>query len=365
MPTHFPMNFRISLLFIISSVPLFAQSSEIVEEKVTIYSSEVYFDFALFDIRLDADSTLRAVFDYLQNIEESYSVKITAHTDYVGSKGRNMVLSQNRANAVKDYLSVKGISEALMEATVFGEDQPQATNKTDQGRQLNRRATIDVFQVKKMYPLTAQIIDEESGKPIRAEVIIRTKDSRDSLRTDEAGMIRLPVPLNAVIGIDIYSECYFFRTKMLRANPKNLADLKFKLKKAKAGMAVDINNLYFVGNKDTLLRKSEPELPKILKFMQMSECLKIQIAGHINLPNTPKVAKNTGHFDLSRRRARMVFEYLVENGISEDRVEYQGYGNWEMRYPKARAEKEQALNRRVEIRILEGDKEETCLCELL
>jgi outer membrane protein OmpA-like peptidoglycan-associated protein len=50
----------------------------------------------------------------------------------------------------------------------------------------------------------------------------------------------------------------------------------------------------------------------------------------------------------------MVYDYLLENDIANERISYQGYGNWEMRFPKAISEEQQALNRRVEIRVLEG-----------
>lgn len=354
------------LLLLFSHFSLFAQQGEALEQEQKVYATEVYFDFALFDIRTDADSTLQSALSYLEDLKEAYTIKITAHTDFVGTNERNQLLSQNRADAVKAYLQERGIAAERMEATVFGEEQPQANNDTDEGRQLNRRATIEVFKTIKMIPMTAQVLDEETGKPIAGtELIVRTKSSRDSVRTDENGIFRLSVPLNAVVGVDIFSECYFLYTKMLRANPKNLANLKFKLIKAKVGMAMDINNLYFVGNKDTLLQKSEPELPKILRFMKINDCLNIQIAGHINLPRSPKVKKHTEHFDLSRRRAKMVFDYLIAHGISEERIEYQGYGNWEMRYPNAQSEKEQALNRRVEIRVLPGDKDRECICDLI
>jgi len=59
---------------------------------------------------------------------------------------------------------------------------------------------------------------------------------------------------------------------------------------------------------------------------------------------------------LSVRRAKFVFDYLIKNGIPAERLSFKGYGNWEMRYPKATSNKEQELNRRVEIRILEREK---------
>lgn len=354
-----------SLLFLLFSVALSAQSTKIFDQKIKIYSAEIYFDFARYAIRSDADSTLQLMLQYLSNREGSFSLEITAHTDFVGTNENNSLLSQNRADAVKEYLVAAGLAAETIEVDIFGEEQPQASNETDQGRALNRRATIVVFETKKMLDFNAQIVDEESGVPVAADVIIRTKTSRDSLRSDEEGKFNFPLPLNTVVGIDIYSKCYFLKTKMFKVNPKHLANLKFKLQRAKAGKISTIDNLYFVGNKDTLLQKSEPELPKILKFMQINDCLKIQIAGHVNVPNSPKVSVASPEFNLSTRRAKRVFDYLVEHGISEKRIAYQGYGNWEMRYPNARSEKQQAQNRRVEIRVLEEEEKEACLCKNL
>jgi outer membrane protein OmpA-like peptidoglycan-associated protein len=350
-------------LFVLSTLTVFAQSPEVFDQKETIYSAEVYFDFALYDIRPDADSTLQQVFAFCQAQDSEYEIKITAHTDFVGTNERNMILSQNRSNAVKSYLTEKGIPEDIMEATVFGEEKPQATNDTDEGRQLNRRATIDVYTMRKVVSLEAQILDEDSGLPIEADIVIRTKDTKDTLRADASGLFKLPVPLGTVIGIDIYSKCYFLKTKMMKATPENLAKLKFKMRKAEVGKATDIDNLFFVGNQDVLLKKSKPELPKILKFMELNDCLNIEIAGHVNVPNSPPVREGSWEYGLSVRRAKAVMNYLVENGISEDRISHKGYGNWEMRYPNAFSEYQQAENRRVEIRVLESS--EDCMCDEL
>jgi len=87
--------------------------------------------------------------------------------------------------------------------------------------------------------------------------------------------------------------------------------------------------------------------------MELNDSLNIEIAGHINRPNYPPVDKLSSDFKLSVQRAKMVHDYLLENNISADRISFKGYGNFQMRYPKARSEKQQAENRRVEIRIVE------------
>ena len=71
------------------------------------------------------------------------SVEIGGHTCSIGSDEYNMGLSQRRANAVKNYLSKKGIPAASMTAVGYGESQPKFDNRTEEGRRLNRRAEIN------------------------------------------------------------------------------------------------------------------------------------------------------------------------------------------------------------------------------
>ena len=69
-------------------------------------------------------------------------IEIKGHTDSVGSKITNKRLSNNRAQAVADYLSSKGISSDRLSAVGMGEDEPIADNKTAEGRAMNRRVEL-------------------------------------------------------------------------------------------------------------------------------------------------------------------------------------------------------------------------------
>lgn len=71
-------------------------------------------------------------------------VRIEGHTDSQGSERSNMTLSQNRADAVRDYLINVGIAADRMLAVGFGETTPIASNSTVQGRALNRRVEFNI-----------------------------------------------------------------------------------------------------------------------------------------------------------------------------------------------------------------------------
>jgi len=67
---------------------------------------------------------------------------IEGYTDNLGNPSKNLLLSQKRADAVKDFLVGKGIAGTRLKATGFGQLNPIADNKTSQGRAANRRVEL-------------------------------------------------------------------------------------------------------------------------------------------------------------------------------------------------------------------------------
>ena len=74
------------------------------------------------------------------------TIKISGHTDYVGSDEYNMTLAKQRAESAASYLISKGISPLQIELQWFGESQPVADNATPEGRKQNRRVEIEMLE---------------------------------------------------------------------------------------------------------------------------------------------------------------------------------------------------------------------------
>lgn len=333
--------------------PVLVLAQPTFDSLLLVGSQTLYFDFGEHSLRPRADSVLQLVADRCAQQPE-LKLHLTAHTDAVGQNGSNQVLSERRAMAVHSALRAKGVDEAAIVIETFGEQSPVATNNSEAGRQLNRRVTIDLYRPQQWRKLSGRITDQETEKGIEADVVLHGKEYRDSLRTDTSGRFRTAVPADAVIGIDVFAKGYFFQTKMLKAKAGALLDLA--LPPAQVGESVDIANLYFVGDKAILLPRSEPELPKVLRFMQLNTDLKIEIAGHINQPNQPPVDRDSDSWRLSVARAKLVYDYLIEHQVDPARLQYKGYGNTEMRFPYARSAHQQEMNRRVEIRVIDPEK---------
>ena len=77
----------------------------------------------------------------------SVQIHIVGHTDAVGTDEANQILSEGRANAVRNDLIKRGVAAERMTAEGKGEKEPVADNDTDEGRQLNRRVEFTITDV--------------------------------------------------------------------------------------------------------------------------------------------------------------------------------------------------------------------------
>jgi OOP family OmpA-OmpF porin len=69
-------------------------------------------------------------------------LKIEGYTDSIGSESYNLELSRKRAQAVADYLISQGIDNGRLQVIPMGESNPIASNKTAEGRAMNRRVEM-------------------------------------------------------------------------------------------------------------------------------------------------------------------------------------------------------------------------------
>lgn len=94
-------------------------------------------------LRAEARDNLQKVIDLI-NANPGAPVLIEGHTDSQGSANLNQVLSQRRAEAVRDALIQKGVDGSRLRAMGLGKDRPVADNGTAEGRARNRRVEVVV-----------------------------------------------------------------------------------------------------------------------------------------------------------------------------------------------------------------------------
>jgi outer membrane protein OmpA-like peptidoglycan-associated protein len=107
------------------------------------------------DVTFAVDSTtispsFRAALDEVAASLQKYPnslVDVMGHTDSTGSDAYNLDLSKRRADSVKGYLVMRGVSGARIATVGYGEQYPRADNTTEEGRALNRRVEIRITPI--------------------------------------------------------------------------------------------------------------------------------------------------------------------------------------------------------------------------
>ncbi|MEI9808874.1 MAG: OmpA family protein [Bacteroidota bacterium] len=114
------------------------------EAAKTYTLDNVHFDFGKSTLRPDSYPELEELISYLKN-KDNIRIEIAGHTDNVGKDAENIKLSQQRADAIRNYVIKKGIQAPRVMAKGYGASEPVAGNDTDEGRQLNRRTEIRIL----------------------------------------------------------------------------------------------------------------------------------------------------------------------------------------------------------------------------
>jgi outer membrane protein OmpA-like peptidoglycan-associated protein len=101
----------------------------------------VLFEYNKAELKPGAMRNLEPLITFLQEHPDR-TLLIEGYTDSTGSDSYNSELSQRRAEAVRNFLAVNGISSDRVVARGYGESYPVTTNTTEAGRQQNRRVEV-------------------------------------------------------------------------------------------------------------------------------------------------------------------------------------------------------------------------------
>lgn len=156
--------------------------------------------------------------------------------------------------------------------------------------------------------------------------------------------------LLTVVSKDYLPYCVQIATK----KSDTLIVYNVNMQKVEAGLQYNAENILFYGNETKLLPISFVALNNLVSFLKENPSVKLQVQGHVNSPKkyTFNLTKKIFMRRLSKKRAKLVFAYLVKNGIDKKRLSYKGMGAKKMIYPHTHKLQEMQKNRRVEIHII-------------
>jgi peptidoglycan-associated lipoprotein len=114
--------------------------------EVTLTDEDVRFGFNQSELTDNARSILENLLTQLKSENKNVFIEVQGHTDSLGTEDYNMKLGQERADAVRRYLSENGIPLHRISTISYGEARPLTDNKSKKGRSTNRRVVIVVLE---------------------------------------------------------------------------------------------------------------------------------------------------------------------------------------------------------------------------
>jgi len=202
------------------------------------------------------------------------------------------------------------------------------------------------------YILSGKISEEGTGAPVKGTLnaYIRGEDDKivSSARSDEAtGLYELVLLSAGPFNIEISAENYFFANEIIFFEDTTDLTRNFELKRMKIGAAIVMENILFHTGSANLKPESYTELNKMVALLKENPRVRVELSGHTD--NTGSIATNK---KLSKARAMSVMNYFLSQGITADRMEYEGYGPDIPIAPNTTVEG-RAANRRVEMKIID------------
>jgi outer membrane protein OmpA-like peptidoglycan-associated protein len=345
------MNNKIIILFL-AMMPVFVFGQQMKLEKI----SELLFnfDYNSYQLKIADYSKLDSFIKKIEN--KKGQIIVSSGTDSLGDMSYNEKLSENRSKTILNYLLKKGCSKDVLSVKNFGENNPLSNNSTEEGRRKNRFTKVEFFEetldLENYIRISATLKDDETNTAIADSMLLVFKgEEPDTFFTDKDGNVEIIVH-DSIKTIDLFIKDYFFVTVNTQELKSKDTKIQVPVKKAKVGNKASFDDINFYGGKAVMISGSYKICDKITRFLKYNPHLSVEIAGHVNVPNSPNVSTDTWDFQLSEQRSKRVMDYLLEKGISKERLISKGYGNWEMLFPNAIAEEDQKKNRRVEVRIV-------------
>lgn len=260
----------------------------------------IYFSFNHYSLSKDQSVHLNAfLYTHIPADAEPVSITIIGYTDTAGTEKYNAALSMRRCQSVNTALQqIAAIKNYKVQLIPMGE-----TSVPAQTDSINRRAEL-IFYGRSNHPVQPVVLQPDS-----TTVKINEKEKREQDRVNVNDKV-----VDTVIVMD---------------------------------------NIYFEPDLAVLTHASTASLPLYINILKKYKDNNMEVGGHVNY-NYSILEDADPLFKLSEQRAKLVYQYLVDNGFDPARLTHRGYGNSRMVFPAPANTAEKMKNMRVEITVFKS-----------
>ncbi len=198
-----------------------------------------------------------------------------------------------------------------------------------------------------------KVFDAVTKKPIAGTVeLIELKTNRkvQSVISDSTtGEYILVLNQGKQYGLFASKKGYLYKSLTFNFSDSSKitpAFLDLYLDPIKAGKSTTLNNIFFASNSFELDPLSKTEIDKIINLLKTNPSVKVEFGGH-----TDNIGSDAENLALSEKRAKSVYDYIINLGIDKARLKYKGFGESQP-INNNNTEEARASNRRIEFKVL-------------
>jgi len=203
--------------------------------------------------------------------------------------------------------------------------------------------------------IKGEVLDKE-GEPVKNSFV-----EIKSLKTNKIEKIEVSQRDGKYVGlltldenedalVTVKAKDYAFNSRYIDGDDRDFespSKLDFEVSKIEKGKAFKINNIYFSTDSFHLSQKAKYILNSFAQFLEINTSVEIAVYGHTDSDGNEQL-----NIDLSSKRAKQVHDYLIEMGISKNRLSYKGFGESKPLLSND-SEKGKSVNRRTEFYVVD------------
>jgi outer membrane protein OmpA-like peptidoglycan-associated protein len=123
--------------------------------------------------------------------------------------------------------------------------------------------------------------------------------------------------------VNVKKEGYSFDTQIITPEEikEEVIEKDAEVKAVETGKVCDLRDIYYETNDFSLTPESKMLLSLFIEFLKENPTVKVEIQGH-----TDNIGRDEDNLRLSENRAKSVYDYVIAQGISANRLRYKGYG---------------------------------------